>query len=123
MDRRIAQIARDAGGVYALDPGSDERDRAAATRRLRELEREGLVSAQDPGRWTVPADLIERLEKRPRTEPPRERRWLQKLPLSLEAMPGHRGPVGLDQLDGAALAPGGFCADVRRAVDQRRGPS
>jgi len=123
VDRRIAEVARDAGGVYALDPGSDERDRALATRRLRELEREGLVAAQGPGRWTVPADLIERLEKRPRTEPPRERRWLQKLPLSLEAMPGHRGPVGLDQLDGAALAPGGFCADVRRAVDQRRGPS
>jgi hypothetical protein len=90
------------------------------TRRLRELEREGFVSAGEPERWIVPADLIERLENRPRTETPRERLWLQKLPLSLDATPNHRGPVWLDQVDSASLAPWGFGADVGSAVDQRR---
>ena len=68
----------------------------------------------------MPADLIERLESRQRAEPPRERLWLQKLPLSLDATPAHRGPVWLDQVDAAALAPWGFGAEVRRALDQRR---
>ena len=120
MDRRIAETARRGGGVYALDPGSEEQDRASATRRLRELEGEGLVAAQGPDRWTIPADLIARLESRQRAEPPRERLWMQKLPLSLDATPGQRGPVWLDQVNGAALAPWGFGAEVRRAVDQRR---
>jgi type IV secretory pathway VirD2 relaxase len=120
IDRRIAEIARDAGGVCALDATAEERDRAPTARRLRELEREGLVSAKGPDRWTVPADLIEKLESRPRTEPARERLWLQKLPLSLDETPGHRGPVWLDQVDQVSLAPWGFGAEVRRALDERR---
>ena len=85
-----------------------------------ELEREGLVTAEGPGRWTVPADFIPRLESRPRTEPPRERLWVEKLPLPIEQTPGHRGPVWLDQVDGATLARWGFGADVARALDERR---
>jgi type IV secretory pathway VirD2 relaxase len=120
MDRRIAETAREARGVYALDRVVDEGDRARVARRLGELEREGLVRAEGSGRWTVPADFIQRLESRPRTEPPRERLWLEKLPLSIEQTPSHRGPVWLDQLDEATLAPWGFGADVARAVDERR---
>jgi type IV secretory pathway VirD2 relaxase len=120
VDRRIAETARNAGGVYALNRASDDGDRARATRRLRELEREGLVSAQGPDRWTVPGDLIKRLESRPRTEPPRERLWLQKLPLALEQTPSQRGPVWLDQVDEAPLARWGFGAQVRHAIEQRR---
>ncbi|MGO9834118.1 MAG: DUF3363 domain-containing protein, partial [Polyangiaceae bacterium] len=120
LDRRIAETARDAGGVYALDRTAEEGDRARVARRLRELEREGFVTAKGPERWTVPADLIQRLESRPREEPPRERLWVQKLPLSLDETPGHRGPVWLDQVDGAVLARWGFGADVRRALEQRR---
>jgi type IV secretory pathway VirD2 relaxase len=120
IDRRIAEIARDAGGVYALDRAAEERDRAPAARRVRDLEREGFVSAKGPDRWTVPANMIERLENRPRTEPARERLWLQKLPLSLDETPGHRGPVWLDQVDEVSLAPWGFGAEVRRALDARR---
>jgi hypothetical protein len=119
IDRRIAEVARSAGGVYALDSVSEELDRARTARRLRELEREGVVSARGPDRWTVPADLIERLESRPKAEPPRERLWLQKLPLSLDETPGHRGPVWLDQVDETPLARWGFGAKVRRAIDQR----
>ena len=107
MDRRIAETAREARGVYALDRAVDEGDRARVARRLGELEREGLVTAEGPGRWTVPADFIQRLESRPRTEPPRERLWVEKLPLALEQTPGHRGPVWLDQVDGRPWRAGG----------------
>lgn len=120
LDRRIAETAREAGGIYALDRVAEEGDRARVARRLRELEREGLVTAQGPARWTVPSDLIQRLESRPREEPPRERLWVQKLPLSLDETPGHRGPVWLDRVDAAVLAPWGFGAKVARALDARR---
>jgi type IV secretory pathway VirD2 relaxase len=120
MDRRIAETAREAHGIYALDRAVDEGERARVARRLGELEREGLVTAEGPGRWTVPADFIPRLESRPRTEPPRERLWVEKLPLPIEQTPGHRGPVWLDQVDGATLARWGFGADVARALDERR---
>jgi type IV secretory pathway VirD2 relaxase len=120
MDRRIDETARQVRGVYALDRAVDEGDRARVARRLGELEREGLVKAEGRGRWTVPADFIQRLESRPRTEPPRERLWVEKLPLSLEQTPSHRGPVWLDQVDEATLARWGFGADVARAVRERR---
>jgi hypothetical protein len=120
IDRRIAEVARDARGIYALDSAGDERERALAGRRLRELAREGLVSAKGPDRWTVPGDLIAKLESRPRTEPPRERLWLEKLPLPLDKTPGYPGPVWLDKVDEAALAPWGFGAEVGRALEGRR---
>jgi len=120
VDRRIAEIARDAGGVYALHPADEDGDRARAARRLRELEREGLVAPHGPDRWRVPADLIEKLESRPRTDPPRDRLWLKTLPLTLEEAPSRRGPVWLDQVTGDGLAPWGFGADVRRALGRRR---
>ena len=91
MDRHIADKARGGRGIYELDPAGDDADRARASRRLRELEREGFVSARGPDRWSVPTDLIERLENRPRAEPARERLWLQKLPLSLDATPESPG--------------------------------
>ena len=120
IDRRIAERAREAGGVYALDPTGDERDRGNEARRLRELERQRFVSAKGPDRWTVPPDLIEKLEIRARTEPPRERLWLEKVPLPLEKTPGHRGPVWLDKIDEGTLAPWGFGADVAQALSKRR---
>ena len=113
LDRRIAETARTAGGVYALNRASDDGDRARAARRLRELEREGLVSAQGPDRWAVPGDLIKRLESRPRTEPARERLWLKKLPLALEDTPGHRGPCGSTKWTRPRWLAGG---SVRRSV-------
>ena len=94
MDRRIAETAREAGGVYALDRVVDEGDRARVARRLGELEREGLVTAEGPGRWTVPADFIQRLESRPRTEPPRARLWLRSCPSLSSRRPATGGPSG-----------------------------
>jgi hypothetical protein len=46
--------------------------------------------------------------------------WVEKLPLSLEQTPSHRGPVWLDQVDATTLARWGLGADVARAVDERR---
>src|ERR1035438_8727742 len=43
MDRRIAETAREARGLCALDPAAEEGDRARVARRLGELEREALV--------------------------------------------------------------------------------
>jgi type IV secretory pathway VirD2 relaxase len=120
IDRRIAEKARQAGGVYSLDPAAHERDRANEASRLRELEREGLVLARGPDRWTVPTDLLEKLESQPRTEPARERLWLEKVPLSLDKTPGHRGPVWLDKIDEASLAPWGLGAEVAQALSKRR---
>jgi hypothetical protein len=114
-DRRIAEAAQKTRGVYAVDPALDERERAQVVRRLGELEREGFVTKRDPNRWTV-----EKLESRPRTEPARERLWIQKLPLSLEQTPGHRGPVWLDNVERDALAGWGFGAEVRQAIERRR---
>jgi hypothetical protein len=120
IDRRIAEKAREAGGVYALGHVGDERDRASEARRLRELEREGLAMARGPDRWAVPPDLIEKLEIRARTESPRERLWLEKVPLPLDKTSGHRGPVWLDTIDEASLVPWGLGAEVAQALSKRR---
>jgi uncharacterized protein DUF3363 len=87
---------------------------------LPEFEREGLVTSKGPDRWTIPPDLIEKLESRPRTEPARERLWIEKLPLPLDKTPGYRGPVWLDKVDEASLAPWGFGAEVGHALGDRR---
>jgi type IV secretory pathway VirD2 relaxase len=120
IDRRIAQVAAYTRGSYGLDLATDDRERAQAARRLPELEREGLITAKGPDRWTIPPDLIEKLESRPRAEPARERLWIEKLPLPLDKTPGYRGPVWLDKVDEATLAPWGFGAEVGRALGERR---
>jgi type IV secretory pathway VirD2 relaxase len=120
IDRRIVAVAREAGGICALDAIADEEDRSRAARRLRELEGEGLVSARGSDRWSVPADMTDRLERSSTAKPPPERLWLQKVPVSLENAPGHRGPVWLDRVEKGSLAPWGFGADVRRALELRR---
>jgi hypothetical protein len=119
IDRQIAASAVAAGGTYVLDGPSHGPERARAANRLRELEREGLVSVEGPGRWTVPADFIEKLEARGRMGLDRERLWIQKLP-PLDATSGHPGPVWLDHVERDTLAPWGFGADVGRALDKRR---
>ncbi len=103
-----------------VDGEGEERFRGSMVRRLRELERAGLVSTQGSDRWIVPGDLVARLERRAGAEPRRERVWVRKVALSLEAMPSHRGPVWLDKLEANTLAGGGFGADVRLAIGRRR---
>jgi type IV secretory pathway VirD2 relaxase len=115
MDRHIAESARSAGGVFVAEADGEERLRAGLERRLRELERVGLVAQQAPGRWSVPADLVERLEREPGPELRRERVWLRKGPLALEAMPEHRGPVWLDGADTSTMARWGDGASAMRS--------
>jgi hypothetical protein len=115
----IAEKARSAGGVYVLDPASDVSGNSGA-RRLRELERLGLATVDGANRWRVSPNLSEELERRAARLPARHRLLLHKEPRALENQVGHGGPVWLDRIKVAELAPYGFGAEVRRAVDRRR---
>ncbi len=121
VDRHLAEVAVAHRGVYELAGDAEGREGARfAARRLRELERVGVVTSQGPGRWTVPSDLLEQLEKRHRETPGRYRVFLEAQPLALDAQVGRRGPVWLDTVDAARLAPKGFGAEVLAALDRRR---
>jgi hypothetical protein len=85
------------------------------------LERQGIVRAQERGRWSVPTDLLEQLEQRHRAAPERYHVSVQPLAQSLDRQVAHRGPVWLDTLDETALSRRGFGADVRTALEKRRG--
>jgi hypothetical protein len=58
-------------------------------------------------------------EQQPDT-PVRHRLLLHKEPLSLQAQVRHPGPVWIDRVKTDSLAPYGFGAELRRAVEQRR---
>ncbi len=121
IDKHIAELAAAHRGIYEL--GSDARADGvgrAASRRLRELERVGLVSSSSPGQWKVPPDLVAQLETRAREAPGRYRLSIEALPLSLDAQVARQGPVWLDTLDPEHLAAKGFGAEVRAACERRR---
>ena len=119
-DRRIADGARAHRGIFALEGGGADATVGAVRRRLRELERLGLVGAAGPDRWTVAPDLLEALQARHRSAPTTHRLFIRKEPLSLPEAVHHRGRVWLDRIDPAALAPYGFGAELRRALHERR---
>jgi type IV secretory pathway VirD2 relaxase len=120
IDMHIAEVSAAHLGIYEL--GSDSRADGvgrAASRRLRELERLGLVSSPARGQWNVPPDLVAQLETRAREAPGRYRLSIEALPLSLDAQVARPGPVWLDTLDPARLAAKGFGAEVRAACERR----
>jgi hypothetical protein len=118
-DRQIAEAARARGGVFAVDASAGS-DAQGLARRLRDLERAGLVAAEGPARWKVPPDLLDRLAERARDAPPRYRLVVRKEPLSLTEQVVHRGPVWLDRVETKTLAHWGLGADVQQAVAERR---
>jgi type IV secretory pathway VirD2 relaxase len=121
IDKHISEVAAAHRGIY--ERGSDARADGvgrAASRRLRELGRVGLVSCAAPGQWKVPPDLVERLQERAREAPGRYRLSIEPLPLSLDAQVARQAPVWLDTLDPARLAATGFGAEVRAACERRR---
>jgi type IV secretory pathway VirD2 relaxase len=119
LDRQIAEVARAHGGVYVVAPAPDGAPHPHE-RRLRDLARLGLAAAEGPGRWKVSPNLRQALEERLRGAPVRYRLLLHKEPLALRAQVGHPGPVWLDRVKSESLAPYGFGAELRRAVEQRR---
>ena len=119
VDRQIADAARARGGVFAIDPSAGG-DAHVLVRRLRDLERAGLVAAEGPARWKVPPDLVDRLVERGQGAPPRHRLVVRKELLSLKEQVVRRGPVWLDRLQTETLARWGLGADVRQAVAERR---
>ena len=66
----------------ACSPSTPPRgsDAQGLARRLRDLERAGLVAAEGPARWKVPPDLFDRLAERARDAPPRYRLVVRKDP-------------------------------------------
>jgi len=120
IDRYVAEIARRSGGVFAPGATRADDDEARAVRRLRELEGRGIVRSVGSERWAIPPDLIQKLERSVIERPARERLIIQPLRPSLEEQVRHRGPVWLDRVDAAALAPSGFGAEVGRALERRR---
>jgi hypothetical protein len=121
IDKHIAEVSAAHRGLYELasDARADGVGRAAS-RRLRELERVGLVSSPAPGQWKVPSDLVTQLEKRAQQAPGRYRLSIEALPLSLDAQVARPGPVWLDTLDPTRLATKGFGAEVHAACERRR---
>jgi type IV secretory pathway VirD2 relaxase len=119
VDRHIAEVAAACRGVYdvALVPAPDA-ERAA--RRMRDLERLALASPAGPNRWKIAPNLLEQLERRHRDAPARHRLLMHKQPLPLEAQVRNPGPVWLDRIDTASLAPYGLGAEVQRAIERRR---
>jgi YD repeat-containing protein len=119
IDRQIAEVARARGGLYAL-----KRDASGASSadgpRLRELERRGLATLVAPDHWKVAPNLLEALAERERDLPVRHRVLVRKEPLSVQAQVGHHGPVWLDRVQADSLAPYGFGAELKVAVEQRR---
>jgi len=118
-DRQIAEAARARGGVFAVDVSASG-DAQRFARRLRDLERAGLVAAEGPARWKVPPDLLDRLAERARDAPPRYRLVVRKEPLSLKEQVVHQGPVWLDRVETKTLAHWGLGVDVQQAVVERR---
>jgi len=86
---------------------------------MRDLERLGLATPAGANRWTIAPNLLEEIERRHRDAPARHRLLMIKQPLPLEAQVRNPGPVWLDRIDTASLAPHGFGAEVHRAVERR----
>jgi hypothetical protein len=121
IDKHIAEVSAAHHGIYELaSVGGGQGAGPAASRRLRELERMGVVSSEAPGQWKVPSDLVAQLEKHAREAPGRYRLSMEALPLSLDAQVPREGPVWLDTLDPTRLATKGFGAEVRAAYERRR---
>jgi type IV secretory pathway VirD2 relaxase len=119
VDREIAKAAGASGGVYALQPTADGTPHPHA-RRVRDLERLGLATPEGPNRWTVPPDLLHRLDEHARAAPARHRLLIDKESRSIEQQLRHLGPVWLDGLRPDSLAPHGFGAELQGVVERRR---
>jgi hypothetical protein len=135
MDRVLAQVARENGGIYDAKAHLQALQRrpqviggkttpaedvvAANTRRLARLERHQLVVRLAEGRWRVPADLVQILRARDVSHPRRLVRARQVAP-SLRRQVTLRAPCWLDAQDPAApRAPYGLGVELGAAIDAR----
>ena len=135
MDRVLAQVARENGGIYEAKAHLQALQRrpqviggkttpaedvvAANIRRLARLERHQLVVPLADGRWRVPADLVQMLSARDVSHPRRLVRARQ-VALSLRRQVTLRAPCWLDTQDPAALrAPYGLGIELGAAINAR----
>ncbi len=115
-ERHVAEARRDAR------PGDDpDAFVAAHVRRLEAMRRAGIVERQEDGAWRVPADYPDQAG---RFEAERSASAVVELKSQLPIGRQERaiGATWLDRalIEGAALAPTGFGAEVRSALDERR---
>jgi len=135
MDRVLAQVARENGGIYDAKAHLQALQRrpqviggkttpaedvvAANIRRLARLERHQLVVRLADGRWRVPADLVQMLRARDVSHPRRLVRARQVAP-SLRRQVTLRAPCWLDtQEPAAARAPYGLGVELGAAIKAR----
>ena len=115
-DRHIADARRDAR------PGDDPDGYVAAhVRRLEALRRAGIVERLDDGVWRVPSDYLDRAVAHEAGQFGGASVDLRShLPIGRQTRA--IGATWLDRtlIDGASPAPGGFGAEVRTALDERR---
>lgn len=135
MDRVLAQVARENGGIYDAKTHLQALQRrpqviggkitpaeevvAANIRRLTRLERHQLVVRLADGRWRVPADLVQMLRASDVSHPRRLVRARHLAP-SLRRQVTLRAPCWLDTQDLAApRAPYGFGVELGVAINAR----
>lgn len=126
-DRRTLAWAKRNGMVYAPAAEAQElHDRrsveagvaeAAGRRRARALERLGLAADLGDGRWRLDARAFESLEAA--RGPGAGRFVVHRDGLRLEDQVTYPGPVRLDRLSVHGLAPTGFGAELRSALERR----
>ncbi|HWU49725.1 MAG TPA: DUF3363 domain-containing protein [Asticcacaulis sp.] len=131
VDRTIARIAAQNGGIYSLeahldaDPTASDRFAGTHVRRLEALRRNSRAVVREPdGAFRVPDDYLDRAlayETRRVTRTPFTIGTLS--PLSLERLVGYRGETWLERLPetGDAVGAGiGFGRQVQKALQARR---
>jgi len=135
IDRVLAQVAGENGGVYDAQVHLAQMRRrpvviagrtlqpeevvAVNLRRLQRLERHRLVSRLADGRWRVPADLVQVLRARDVSHPRRLVRARQVAP-SLRRQVTLHAPCWLDTHDPATpRAPFGLGVELGAAIDAR----
>ena len=121
MDRRIAETAREAGGVYALDRASTRVTVRAWRVGCASLSAKGLSRPKGRDRWTVPGRL-DREAREPAADgaPARAPMGPEAASLARCRRPATGVPSGSTKWSDAPLARWGFGAEVARALDQRR---
>jgi len=135
IDRVLAQVAGENGGVYDARVHLGQMQRrpvviagrtlqpeevvAVNVRRLERLERHRLVSRLEDGRWRVPPDLMKSLETRDRSHP-RHLVRAQTIAPTLEKQVTSRALCWLDGQDtGEPRAFHGLGSALNRAIEQR----
>jgi len=114
-ERRVVANDKESAGPTPLDMRVEQqRDKHGTNRALSVNTSEPIGNFQDPKNSRAERSAP-RAEQYPMYPPPQ----VAKEALRLDEQVRHRGPVWLDRMSRAGLAPYGFGAEVQRAMDER----